>query len=149
MIIRIRSTGAVMYEGEFRQYIKDTTGGSFDAITPEILDENGADPVLNGPTPEAGRYQIVQPDGVIQTDGQWYTNFKLVDLDDEQKAAKDADQAKSVRDDRNKRLADCDWTQLADAPVDKAAWATYRQELRDISKQTGFPWDVIWPEKAE
>ena len=148
MQIRIRSTGAVMYEGEFRQYIKNTTGGSFGSITPEILDENGADPVLNGPTPEAGRYQIVQPDGVIQTDGQWYTNFKLVDLDDEQKAAKDSDQAKSVRDDRNKRLADCDWTQMPDSPLaGNQNWVTYRTELRNLTTQAGFPWEVTWPAK--
>ena len=49
--------------------------------------------------------------------------------------------------DRNQRLSDCDWTQLADAPVDRAAWAAYRQALRDISKQSGFPWQVVWPEQ--
>lgn len=38
-------------------------------------------------------------------------------------------------------------TQVADAPVDKAAWATYRQALRDITAQQGFPWNVTWPEQ--
>lgn len=33
---------------------------------------------------------------------------------------------------RNQLLAACDWTQTADAPVDKAAWAQYRQALRDL-----------------
>jgi hypothetical protein len=42
-------------------------------------------------------------------------------------------------------LAESDWTQLPDAPVDKEAWATYRQALRDITKQDGFPEDVEWP----
>jgi hypothetical protein len=32
-----------------------------------------------------------------------------------------------------------------DVPVDKAAYAAYRQALRDITKQTGFPWTVEWP----
>lgn len=54
-------------------------------------------------------------------------------------------QAAEVRAQRNEMLAACDWTQLADAPVDAAAWATYRQELRDIPAQSGFPTDVIWP----
>ncbi|NBW22705.1 MAG: hypothetical protein EBR82_83650, partial [Caulobacteraceae bacterium] len=49
-----------------------------------------------------------------------------------------------VRYDRNSRLSDCDWTQLPDAPVDAQTWATYRQELRDITAQSGFPWDVQW-----
>lgn len=49
-----------------------------------------------------------------------------------------------VRSDRNIRLAACDWTQLPDAPVDAAAWATYRQALRDITEQSD-PFEVIWP----
>lgn len=57
--------------------------------------------------------------------------------------------AASVRADRNRRLADCDWTQLPDAPVDAAAWAAYRQELRDVTAQAGFPSDVVWPVQPE
>lgn len=145
MEIRVRSTGAVMFEEEFRRYVKATSGGSFDALTIEILHENGADPVLEGPQANPTRYQMAVRDGVQEINGQWFTKYSVVDLTDEQKAAKDADQAKAIRDDRNKRLAECDWTQLSDAPVDKTAWASYRQELRDISKQTGFPWEVTWP----
>ena len=145
MEIRVRSTGAVMLEEEFRRYVKATSGGSFDALTIEILHENGADPVLEGPQANPTRYQMSFRDGVQEINGQWFTKYSVIDLTDEQKAAKDADQAKAVRDDRNKRLAECDWTQLSDAPVDKTAWASYRQKLRDISKQTGFPWEVTWP----
>lgn len=53
----------------------------------------------------------------------------------------------SVRKERNFLLAQCDWTQAADAPVDQAAWAVYRQALRDVPAQAGFPTDTIWPEK--
>jgi hypothetical protein len=49
-----------------------------------------------------------------------------------------------VRSDRNSRLAACDWTQLPDAPVDAAAWVTYRQQLRDITEQSD-PLGVVWP----
>ena len=58
---------------------------------------------------------------------------------------KDAEQAKSVRDSRNTKLTDCDWTQIADSTADKTAWATYRQALRDVPSQAGFPWTVTWP----
>lgn len=54
-------------------------------------------------------------------------------------------QAQRIRSQRNAMLAGCDWTQLDDSPVDKTAWATYRQELRDIPIQAGFPWEVQWP----
>lgn len=49
-----------------------------------------------------------------------------------------------IRNQRNQMLKDCDWTQLTDAPVDKAAWATYRQALRDITTQTN-PFNIVWP----
>lgn len=50
-----------------------------------------------------------------------------------------------IRADRNRRLLECDWTQVNDAPVDKLSWAVYRQHLRDITTQQEFPWDVTWP----
>ncbi len=46
---------------------------------------------------------------------------------------------------RNSKLAQCDWTQLPDAPVDKAAWATYRQALRDLPAQGGKADDATFP----
>lgn len=46
---------------------------------------------------------------------------------------------------RTKLLSDCDYTQLPDAPLPHALWATYRQALRDIPEQAGFPADIIWP----
>jgi hypothetical protein len=51
----------------------------------------------------------------------------------------------NIRAERNRLLADSDWTQLADAPVDKAAWSAYRQALRDITSQSGFPLSIEWP----
>lgn len=146
MEIRIQSTGAVMLEDEFRRYIHATTGGSFDRITPEILAEHGADPVFEGPQASPTRYQIAYRNGVELIGDKWHTKYIVADLDADQRAAKDAEQAKAVRDDRNKRLSDCDWTQLPDNPLaNKADWATYRQQLRDVTSQTGFPWEVTWP----
>ena len=55
--------------------------------------------------------------------------------------------ADDIRAQRNALLAESDWTQIADAPVNKTAWAAYRQELRDITEQAGFPTEVIWPTK--
>jgi hypothetical protein len=54
-----------------------------------------------------------------------------------------------VRAKRNQLLSASDWTQVADAPVDKAAWATYRQALREIPQQEGFPATVVWPTQPE
>ena len=51
-----------------------------------------------------------------------------------------------IRRDRNALLLSCDWTQLPDAPVDAAAWAIYRQALRDITPQSD-PFNISWPEE--
>jgi hypothetical protein len=59
-------------------------------------------------------------------------------------AEKDAAAAARVRAERNRRLAASDWTQVADAPVDRAAWAAYRQALRDITSHPQWP-DMEWP----
>jgi len=50
---------------------------------------------------------------------------------------------------RNALLQQSDWTQVSDAPVDQAAWATYRQGLRDITAQAGFPENINWPTRPE
>lgn len=57
--------------------------------------------------------------------------------------------AEEARTKRDKLLADTDWTQVLDAPIDAAtreAYRVYRQALRDIPEQEGFPETIIWPE---
>lgn len=167
MEIRVRETGAVMFEDEFRAYQKANGGPSWDRTTDEVLEALGADVVFEGPQATGGdRYQFSMRQGVEQVDGRWFTKYVLgptftdttaqdgtvttaAQHEAAYKAAKDAAQAGSVREQRNQKLKDSDWTQVADAPVDKAAWATYRQALRDISAQTGFPWEVTWPTQPE
>ena len=56
-----------------------------------------------------------------------------------------AETAAAIRRQRDALLRGSDWTQLADAPVDHAAWALYRQQLRDLPKQPGFPEAIGWP----
>ncbi len=165
MQIRIRESGAVMYEGEFRAYTKANGGPSWETTTTEVLEALGADVVLEGAQATGGTvYQYSQASGVEQIDGKWYTKYVLgpVFVDTpatdtapaktaaENEAAyrtqKDAEQAKAVREQRSTKLADCDWTQVDDSPVDKAAWATYRTALRNVPTQSGFPWTITWPD---
>ena len=147
MEIRIRESGAVITESEFRAMYPDT---SFPQVLAEdLLDSFGADPVLNGPQAQPSRYQTAYRNGVEQINGKWYTKYSVADMDDEAKAALDAQQAASMRAERNRRIAECDWTQLADSPADKNAWAIYRQALRDLPITEGFPWEVVWPTAPE
>lgn len=143
MEIRIRESGAVVTDGDFRAMYPDTSFPQ--VLAEELLDSFNADPVLNGPQAQPSRYQTAYRDGVEQINGKWYTKYSVADMDDEAKAALDAQQAASMRAERNRRIAECDWTQLADSPVDKQAWATYRQSLRDLPTSEGFPWQITWP----
>ena len=57
--------------------------------------------------------------------------------------------AAQARSQRDRMLKDSDWTQVPDAPVDQQAWKDYRQSLRDVPEQEGFPTDINWPTKPE
>ncbi len=148
-----------MYEAEFRAYQQANGGPTWAATTEEVLEALGADVVFEGPQATGGTvYQYSMPAGVEQIDGKWYTKHILgpvftdtedataAEVEAAYKAMKDAQQAKSVRQTRGDKLKDSDWTQVSDAPVDKAAWAIYRQALRDVTGQQGFPWTIQWPE---
>jgi hypothetical protein len=133
-----------MYEGEFRAMHSNTSMPQ--QLTETIINDMGGDVVFEGPQAQPTRYQVGFADGVEQIEGKWYTKYSVADMDDEAKAAKDTEQAKAIRSQRTDKLKGSDWTQVADAPVDQAAWATYRQALRDITAQPGFPWDTQWPD---
>jgi hypothetical protein len=145
-----------MYEDEFRRL--HTGLGLPKVLTEAGLNDWGADIVFEGPQATGGTvYQYSQRSGVEQLDGKWYTKYILgpvftdgettaAEQEAEYKTRKDAEQAASVRASRTQKLKDCDWTQIADSTADKTAWATYRQALRDITGQAGFPWTMTWPE---
>lgn len=163
MEIRIKQTGEVVSEQTFRAMHPNTSMPQ--QLTEELINDFGGDVVFEGPQASGGTvYQYSQRQGVEQINGKWYTKYVLgpvftdttaedgtvttaAEHEAAYKAMKDAEQAKAVRTQRGEKLKDSDWTQVADAPVDQAAWATYRQALRDISTQEGFPWTINWPEQ--
>lgn len=61
-------------------------------------------------------------------------------------AGENSRKAAEVRATRNEKLKESDWTQISDSTADKTAWATYRQSLRNITTQSGFPLTVTWPD---
>jgi len=157
---RIRETGAVVTESEFRAMYPNT---SFPyVITEELVNDMGADVVFEGPQATSpDRYHYSQRDGVEEIDGKWYTKYILgpvfSDYTDEEgvthtaaeqeaayRATVDDATKASNKAQRNTLLSGSDWTQLADVPLTEAcktAFATYRQSLRDIDLL-----DPVWPE---
>jgi hypothetical protein len=73
-------------------------------------------------------------------DGAWVIGYTVGD--------KPQDQAETeVRNQRDVLLSKTDWRALKDSPDMTAEWSTYRQALRDITSQSGFPYSVNWPTK--
>ena len=155
MQVRIRATGQVLLQHEWEKWVAQTYAKSSSGITEEMVNRFDSDIVFEGPQATGGTvYQYSQRDGVEQIDGLWYTKYILGPVftgdtaaadEAAYKAMKDAEQATNVRNQRTEKLSECDWTQLADSTADKTAWATYRQSLRDVPSQTGFPWTITWP----
>jgi len=161
MQIRIRETGAVMYEGEFRRLNPSTSFPQ--QINEATLNDFGADVVFEGPQASGGTvYQYSVYGGVEQINGKWYTKwnlgpsfFQTEDADGNittaaqneaaYKAMKDAEQAKSVRASRDIKLSETDWRFRSDMTPSQE-WKDYCQALRDVPSQTGFPWTITWPE---
>ena len=158
MEIRNRSTGAVITDSQFRA---DNPNTSFPKqITADILDGFGYDPVLNGPAAStSGPYERSVRDGVEEINGQWFTKFIVgpvftdneeataAEQETEYRAGVDAKVAENIRTERNRKLANSDWTQLADATANATTWSTYRQQLRDLPTSSGDDWphNVTWP----
>ena len=89
--------------------------------------------------------QSLEEGPAVLIDGVWTQNYIVSDLSADESAAKVGAQWDVIRAERNKLLVDSDWTQLPDASADAAAWAVYRQALRDITEQAN-PFAIVWPE---
>lgn len=89
--------------------------------------------------------------GVIEVSGIPPDSFKVVDGAVVEQDSQDFAEAKeqqawfNLRAGRRPLLAQSDWTQVPDAPVDQSAWASYRQALRDLPNNTTDPFNPDWP----
>lgn len=148
MLIRLRADGALVTHSEFRAMFSNT---SFPPqLTEGIINNFGGDVVFEGPQAQPTRYQVSFRDGVEQISGKWYTKYSVADISDEAKVAKDAEQAKSVREQRSQKLKDTDWVVIKHLERNEnipGVWEVYRQALRDVPTQQGFPWTVVWPDE--
>lgn len=117
----------------------------------EDFDALGIDPILEGARPAGGPFCDIVREGVVEIDGAWYWRYVAVDWSEEQIAAATEQQWASVRDQRNRLLAESDWivTKSLEAGEDvPTAWKDYRQALRDVTEQTD-PFAIVWPTKPE
>jgi hypothetical protein len=100
--------------------------------------------------PESTMYKkVIETSPLKDEHGIYRQTWSVVDMNDTEKAAENERKASEVRAERNWKLSQTDWTQVADASVDQTVWAKYRQALRDTTNQEGFPWTITWPTQPE
>ena len=162
---RNRTTGVVKTQGQIR---RDNPNMSLPRVwNSNVCDALDIDPVLRSPAATVGAYQTSVRDGVVQdANGNWVENYVARDMFQDTtedgvtttkaeheaayQAGLDAKTAEGHRTTRNTLLSDSDWTQMNDSPLTneaKTAWATYRQELRDVTDLDAWPnmGDDDWP----
>ena len=135
------------------QLRRDNPNTSFPKrVTDEMLAGYGVVPVTytDAPTYNERTQKAAQDSAPALVNGAWTIGWQVTNKTTEELAQQDAEQAKNVRADRDAKLAASDWTQGKDIAENiSTAWATYRQALRDVPAQAGFPWNVVWPTKPE
>jgi hypothetical protein len=159
---RVRSSGEVHSQGEIRKLNPNTS-------LPRVWDANvceavGIDPVFETPKPEVTGYTQAVREGVTQdANGNWVQAWAVVSMfseytDDEgvthtkaeqeaeYQARLDAEAATAVRSQRDALLKETDWYGLTYVTMPTEI-AVYRQTLRDITDQDGFPHTITWPTK--
>jgi len=164
MEFRVRSSGELKTQGEIRKLNSNVS-------LPKVWNSNvyetlGIDPVLETPKPDTtGDYKVVVRDGAEQdANNNWVQKWVERDMFSDTtedgvtttkaeheaayQAQVDADAAKAVRAERDQKLKDTDWMGMSDVTM-SADWANYRQALRDVPSQTGFPNTITWPSEPE
>jgi hypothetical protein len=151
--VKLNGDGSVFrYPYTLTDLIRDNPNVSF---PPALTDAEAADfglyPVQPTAPPPIGHEFDLQRNAAL-VNGQWVETWEVTPAPPDVIAERVASKASQVRDERDRLLAESDWTQVPDAVnagADQDAWAAYRQQLRQLPEQASFPWDVIWPEAPE
>lgn len=166
---RVRATGEVKSQGQIRSMHPNVS-------LPKVWNANvndtlGIDPVIASPKPDpSGDYKVVVRNGVTQdANGNWvqawtendmFQEYTETDEDgvettvtvqaqiDAKVAADNAALASTERATRDDLLKATDHYGLSDVTMSEAM-TTYRQALRDVPQQEGFPQTITWPTKPE
>lgn len=143
----IKLNNGVAQDYTIGQLRKDNRNTSFPrTMTEELLADYDVYPAVHAamPTYDEATQRVSQNGVATAVDGVWTYGYTVDALTDEEVAAVLAQKASGVRTDRDSRLAVTDFHALTDTDMSEAM-TTYRQALRDIPEQDGFPNEINWP----
>jgi hypothetical protein len=117
-------------------------------ITRSLMAEYNVYQVLPEPKPELPYTQDAREGDPVFYGNEWHQTWVVYDLSQEEIDARTSQKADEVRQQRDQLLTATDWrvikateTQTPESPE----WMQYREDLRNIPQQQGFPWNVVWP----
>lgn len=115
----------------------------------ELLEQFNVVKLKSSPVPDYDEFNFSVELGTPEKiDGEWRQNWKIIELPVREKEIILQSKKQEAINLRNNLLFESDWTQLRDISDEIAnKWASYRQALRDITSQEGFPLDIKWPIK--
>lgn len=135
--------GTVSAIGDYRSMFPQTSF-SESGPSPAFLAENGCLPVSQFRQHDKASQKLVPTQPYIEGDQVYTVRVEALTANDLAQAK--AQKAAETRAQRDRLLTQSDWTQLADYPkTNQSAWKQYRQALRDLPQQAGFPDSVLWP----
>lgn len=142
MFAKVENEQIIKFPYTIQELRADFPNVSFPANTPpSVLAQYGLVSVLieDVPAHNVATHKVKKKDPV-KLNGQWISQWEVIQHEHDRAAS-------NIRSQRNTKLSETDWTQVKDIPEEVSqAWGAYRQALRDIPQQEGFPFNVVWPE---
>jgi hypothetical protein len=116
--------------------------------TDELLAKYDVFPVTIDPKPPVAYNEEATRQDPVLEGGVWVQHWAIVTASTKVAEDQYVAQVANIRDKRNSKLQECDWTQAKDIDDSVSVlWQPYRQELRDVTEQSGFPFAVVWPQE--
>ena len=142
MHVALMNEDSIVAVGHYSKIFPNTSFGP-SGPSAEFLEENSAKLVTNAFAYDPTTHRLEDCPAYL-VNGHVSTK-RVVELTEWEVNKKSERKWSGVRAQRDQLLSQSDWTQVADAPGDKAAWATYRQALRDLPSTGSDPDALTWP----
>lgn len=148
--MHIKVTNGVIENYSIGQLRKDNPGTSFPKNPSDaVLADFNVFPVEAVPAPTVDHTKNVKEGKPVNNNG-WKQTWVVEDASADEIASRTADRAEAVRAERDQKLAETDWLVIKNLELNQnipGKWEVYRQALRDVPSQAGFPHDITWPVK--
>jgi hypothetical protein len=142
-IYRDRTTGEIKNRLQLK---RETTMSLPSQWSDSVLDALNVDLVIQQEIPDYdfATQKVELNSTATQVNGEWVQGWTISTMTAQEQAENDAQARAAVRQHRDALLQQTDWRASSDLVL-PTEWATYRQALRDITSQEGFPYTLDWP----